>query len=209
MTTAVVIGSTGLVGSELVSVLLASPYYSSVLLLNRRLSGLSHAKLSERIVDFDAPNLDGVFGEHFYCALGTTLRKAGSKEAQFKVDYAYPAAIAVLLKQQNTRQMILVSSIGADSAASNFYLRTKGQLEQKIIALGFNSTVIVRPSVLVGARSEFRAGERAGILLLKALEPLMFGGLRKYRGVNAREVAERMVKEATSGLTGVRVVEFG
>lgn len=208
MTTAVVIGSTGLVGAELVKVLQASAYYSSVLLLNRRPSGVSDPKISERIIDFDAPNLDGVSGEHLYCALGTTLSKAGSKAAQFKIDCEYPTTIATLLKRQGTRQTILVSSVGANAHATNFYTRTKGQLEENIIALGFNSTVICRPSFLIGARSEFRTGEEVAILALNLLSPFMVGGLRKYRGVDARTVAERMVREAISGAVGVRFVEF-
>src|SRR5262249_40713620 len=82
MTTAAVIGSTGLVGTELVKVLLATPYYNSVLVLNRRPAAAAHPKLSEQIIDFDAPDLEGVFAEHLYCALGTTLRRAGSHAAQ-------------------------------------------------------------------------------------------------------------------------------
>lgn len=208
MTTAVVIGATGLIGAELVKVLLATPYYETVLLLNRRPSGVDDPRLSERIIDFDAPQLDGVFGEHLYCALGTTSRKAGSQAEQFKVDCEYPTRIATMLRERGTRQMIVVSSIGADTRSLNFYTRTKGQLEENLIALEFNSTVIVRPSFLRGKRSELRTGEAFAIGLLDILSPLMIGSLEKYRAVDARDVARRMVREATSGGTGVRVIEF-
>jgi uncharacterized protein YbjT (DUF2867 family) len=208
MKTAIVIGSTGLVGSELVKLLLASPHYGSVLLLNRRASGLAHPKIVERIVDFDAPDLTGISGDDFYCALGTTLRKAGSKAAQHEIDCEYPTTIATHLRNQGIRQMILVSSVGADASAASFYLRTKGELEKNLIALGFESTVILRPSVLVGKRAEFRLGEQAGILLMKILSPFIFGALRKYKGIEASQVAQCMVREANSGAAGVRFLEF-
>ncbi len=207
MRTALVLGSTGLVGSELVKLLTTTDFYSSVLLLNRRASGYAHPKISESIIDFDAPALDDIRGEDLYCALGTTLRKAGSEAAQFKIDCEYPTTIARRLREQGTGQILLVSSVGADPQASNFYLRTKGQLEENIIGLGFESTVIVRPSLLLGARGDFRAGEVAASLVMKVLSPLMLGSLRKYRGIEASKVAARMVKEAKSGTAGVRIIE--
>lgn len=206
--TAVVIGSTGLVGTELVKRLLATSFYSSVLLLNRRPSQHVHPKISERIIDFDEPNLSGVSGEHLFCALGTTLHKAGSKSAQFRIDCEYPTTIATLLKKQGTRSMILVSSVGANAKAANFYTRTKGQLEQNIIALGFENTVICRPSFLIGTRSESRTAENAALAMLNVVSPFMIGGLSRYRGIEASRVAECMVREATGGVSGVRFLEF-
>lgn len=207
MKTAIVIGSTGLVGTELVEQLQASPHYRSILLLNRRPAAFAQPKVSERIIDFDAPNLTGISGEDFYCALGTTLRKAGSKAAQHKVDYEYPFTIATHLRNQGIKRAILVSSLGADANASNFYLRTKGQLERSIIGLGFDHTMIVRPSVLVGKRAESRLGERVAILLLKLFAPLLVGALRKYKGVSASGVARCLVHAANPCAPGVRFIE--
>lgn len=208
MTTAIVLGATGLVGSELVNVLQVTPFYSSVQLLSRRPSGHAHPRISERIIDFDAPKLDGISGTHLYCALGTTLKKAGSKAVQFRIDCEYPTTIATQLKNQGVTRMILVSSVGADAHANNFYLRTKGQLEANLIALGFESTAIFRPSILLGRQTEFRFGEHAAMLLLNVLSPLMLGPLSKYRGIDARRVAERMVQVAQSDVRGVRYFEF-
>jgi uncharacterized protein YbjT (DUF2867 family) len=205
--TAIVLGSTGLVGSELVKILTATDFYGSVLLLNRRASGYAHPKLSETIIDFDAPVLDGIHGEDLYCAIGTTLRKAGSKAAQFTIDCEYPTKIARMLRAQGTRQMILVSSVGADPQAATFYLRTKGQLETNLMGMAFESTVILRPSFLVGQRAEFRAGEAVAIAAMKLLSPLMLGAFRKYRGIEANKVAARMVAEANAGVAGVRIIE--
>lgn len=207
MRTAIVLGSTGLIGSELVKVLQASPHYSSVLLLNRRPSGHVGSKVSEKIIDFGAPDLASITGDDLYCALGTTRRKAGSESAQYQVDYEYPALIAARLKAQGVNRIALVSSVGADAKAGSFYLRTKGKLEAAIIGMGFEQTVIVRPSVLIGPRAEFRLGEKAAILFLKLLSPLMVGGLRKYQGIEASTVANCLVRAACSGTAGVRFVE--
>jgi uncharacterized protein YbjT (DUF2867 family) len=207
MKAAIVLGSTGLIGSELVKLLQASPHYSSVILLNRRPSGHVGSKISETIIDFAAPDLSGTTGDDLYCALGTTRRKAGSESAQYQVDYEYPALIAARLKTQGVKRIALVSSVGADVQAGNFYLRTKGKLEETIIGTGFEQTVIARPSVLIGQRAEFRLGEEAAILFLKLLSPLMIGGLRKYRGIEASTVARCLVRGTNSGPAGVRFVE--
>lgn len=207
MKIAIVIGSTGLIGSELVQQLLGNPNYSKVLLLNRRASGLTHSKLAERIINFDAPDLSGVNGEDLFCAIGTTIRKAGSKEAQFKIDCQYPSTLAALLKPQGLKQVVLVSSIGADETASNFYLKTKGQLEKNIRDLDFESTIILRPSILLGKRKEFRLGEKIAIVLMQLLSPLMLGSFRKYRGIQAAKVAAKMIASANSGSKGLQIIE--
>ncbi len=207
MKTAIVLGSTGLIGAELVELLQASPHYRSVLLLNRRNSGRVHPKMSERIIDFDAPDLTGISGDDFYCAFGTTLRKAGSQALLHRIDCEYPTAIATHLRNQGVKRVLLVSSVGANSNAGSFYLRTKGRLENNLIALGFEQTVIARPSVLIGRKGEFRLGEETALLLLKLASPLMLGPLRKYRGVKASLVARCLVQAAESGGQGVRFIE--
>jgi len=207
MKTAIVIGSTGLIGSELVQQLLGNSNYSKVLLLNRRAGGVTHSKLTEHIINFDAPDLSAVNGEDLYCAIGTTIRKAGSKEAQYKIDCEYPSTLAALLKPQGVKQILLVSSIGADETASNFYLKTKGQLEKNIRDLDFESTIIVRPSILLGKRKEFRLGEKIAIVLMQLLSPLMLGSFKKYRGVQAAKVAAKMIASANSGLKGLQIIE--
>ena len=207
MKTAVVIGSTGLIGAELVNQLQASPHYGSILLLNRRPSGYTQSKVSERIIDFNAPDLAGVTGEDFYCALGTTQRKAGSQAVQARIDYEYPVTIAALLRNQGVKRIGLVSSVGADAKAGRFYLRTKGRLEEAIVGLGFEKTVIARPSFLTGRRSEFRLGEESALFALKLLSPFMVGALRKYRGIPASAVARCLVQAVNSGTPGARVIE--
>jgi uncharacterized protein YbjT (DUF2867 family) len=207
MKTAIVIGATGLVGSELLTLLLASAEYASVLVLSRRSSRLAHAKLTERRIDFDAPDLRGITGDDFFCAFGTTLRKAGSKEAQRRIDCDYPTTLASLLKRQGVRRMFLVSSLGADANARSFYLNTKGKLECNIIGLDFDRTVIVRPSVLVGNRPEFRRGEEMAIRVMSVLSPLLRGRLAKYRPIEASAVARCLLQQAASHTSGLSIIE--
>ena len=207
MKTAIVIGSTGLVGTEIVNQLQQSAVYSKIILLNRRVSGYNFSKVEERVINFDAPDLNGVSGDDLYCAIGTTIRSAGSKQKQFRVDCEYPSTLAKLLKAQGIQQFLLVSSIGANANSSNFYLRTKGQLEKNIQDIGFASTVIIRPSFLLGKRKEFRLGEKVAIVLMKLLSPLMLGVFKKYRGVQASAIAAKMIALANQNLKGLTLIE--
>jgi uncharacterized protein YbjT (DUF2867 family) len=207
MKTAIIIGATGLVGSTLAEQILENPNYSKVVLLVRKPLEISHPKLVQEIINFDKPDATKIMGDDLFCAMGTTLKKAGSKEAQYKIDCTYPYEIGKIAKQNGIKQYILVSSIGADFSSSNFYLKTKGDLEQKIQALGFDNFVPLRPSFILGDRQEFRLGEKIGIVLAKILSPLMIGGLRKYRGVEASKIAQKMQQCANQGLTGVHFVE--
>lgn len=207
MKTAIVIGATGLVGAYLVNELNDSNLYDKVILLVRRKTELNHLKLEERIVDFENIDPSIIKGDDVFCAIGTTLKKAGSKENQYKIDCEYPYKIAQLAKQNNVKQFILVSSIGADPKSSNFYLRTKGELEEKISQLNFNAFIILRPSFILGVRKEFRLGEKIGIFFAVLLGPLFMGGLKKYRGVNARGIAKKMIRVANENLSGKQIIE--
>ena len=207
MKTAVIIGASGLVGSHLCEQLLASPHYSKVILLNRRPTEINHSKLEEKIIDFENPDLKGLIADDVFCAIGTTIKKAGSKEAQYKIDCKYPSHLASILKEQGAKQFLLVSSIGANAASTNFYLRTKGELENNIKAIGFETSIIVRPSFILGQRKEFRLGEKIGIVMMRILSPLMLGSLKKYRGVKAEAIAAKLITSANSGLSKHHIIE--
>jgi uncharacterized protein YbjT (DUF2867 family) len=207
MKTAIIIGATGLIGSTLVEQILENPAYSKVVLLLRKPLNISHSKLIQEVIDFDKPDASKVIGDDLFCAMGTTLAKAGSKDAQYKIDCTYPYEIGKIAKANGIKQYLLVSSLGADADSSNFYLRTKGDLEQKIKSLGFENFVSFRPSFLLGDRQEFRLGEKIAVVFVKLLNPLMIGGLKKYRGIEASRVASSMQKMANQGLSGVRFVE--
>ena len=207
--TALIIGATGLTGSHCQQMLLDSSDYGKVISLVRRPSKISHPKLEEHIVIFDAPDSFShlVKADEVYCCMGTTIRKAGSQAAFKKVDYQYPLEIAKMALENEANQYLLVSSIGADADSRIFYSRTKGEIENAIKNLAYRSVHILQPSFLLGNRKEFRIGEKVGIAMGNALSFLMIGRLRKYRGIEARVVARAMLLLAAKELSGNHIWE--
>lgn len=148
-----------------------------------------------------------MFADDIFCAIGTTIKKAGSQENQYRIDCEYPNNIAKLAKENGAKQFALVSSIGANKNSNNFYLRTKGDLEEKLKSLNFNSLIIMRPSLILGNRKEFRLGEKTAIIFAKIVSPLFIGGLKKYKGVNASNIAQSMILHSNNGNQGLKIVE--
>lgn len=198
--TALLFGGTGLIGKELMKRLFEDWHYNELKVFVRKKMVIKHLHVDMLQIDFDA--LDDatalINGDDCFCALGTTMRKAGSREAFRKVDYEYVLNIARIAQQNGVKRFVVVSSIGADPASSNFYLKTKGEMEQALQKLSFEQLIIVRPSILMGKRSEFRFGERVGILFARILSPFMIGPIKKYRPIKARTVARAMIKLANS-----------
>jgi uncharacterized protein YbjT (DUF2867 family) len=143
-----------------------------------------------------------------FCTLGTTIRKAGSQPSFRIVDHDYPLAIARQAAEAGAEQFLVVSSVGANPQSSNFYLHTKGELEDSLAALPFRSLHIFRPSFLLGNRPEKRAGERLGIALAKFLGPLLAGPLTPYRPIAARAVARAMVEAAVRREPGRHIYTY-
>jgi len=198
--TALVFGATGLVGSHLVRLLLDDEEYGTVRIFSRRGSGIISPKLDEQIVDFDKPGewRDKVRGDVIFSCMGTTIKKAGSKEAQFLVDYTYQFRAAAAAAENGVRSMVLVSAPGAHPESRIFYNRIKGELDRDIIKLPFERIRIIRPSVLDGERKEKRRGESMAIALGKVLAPLIYP-LKKYRPVHAGIVAAAMIAAEGDG----------
>ncbi len=200
-----VAGATGLVGAATLNLLLDAHGASKVIALVRRSSGRSHPKLIERVTDFAA--LDPIetppFGTVF-CALGTTIKIAGSQNAFRHIDYELPLRIARWAQSRGAQHFVLVSAVGADPASPNAYLRVKGELERDLATLGYPAVDIFQPSVLLGARREFRPAEWIGKLALQALPFLFLGPLRKYHAVRASDVAAAMVASARQPQPGLR-----
>lgn len=205
--TALVLGATGLVGTLLTDQLLQSPEYDRVAVLVRRTLDRRHPKLIQEITDFDQLNPNKVRGDDVFCCLGTTIKVAGSREAFYRVDGTYPYEIGRLARQNGAAQYLLVTAMGADPKSPLFYNRVKGETEQRIDSLGFPTFCIFRPSLLLGDRREFRLGERVAQGFLAIIAPLMLGGLKKYRPVEARQVAAAMRIVASRGLKGRHVFE--
>lgn len=206
---ACLLGASGLVGGFCLQALLADESYVSVTLLSRReLPVVSSPRLSQKVIDFEslaAPDFAGA--DDVFCCLGTTIGKAGSQAAFRRVDLEYPLAAAKAAREAGAKQFVLVSSVGANPASKNFYLRTKGELEQAVSDLGFRAVHIFRPSLLLGSRKEFRLGERIAMAVMPLLNLAMLGGLRRYRAISAAGVGKAMVAAARLGEIGTIVYE--
>lgn len=204
---ALIAGSTGLIGNELLKLLLNGEDYEQVVAIVRRPLEVKHSKLVEKVVDFDRMDeyhelfaVDDVF-----CCLGTTIKKAKTKEAMWKIDVDYPVAIARLASSQGANKFLLVSSMNANPESSIFYSKMKGQLEVEIKKIPFDTTAIFRPSLLLGDRDEFRLGER-GAAAISTKVPFLFAGpLRKYKPIEGRTVASAMYQVAQKDAKGLTV----
>jgi uncharacterized protein YbjT (DUF2867 family) len=202
---ALVLGATGLVGGKCVDLLLQDPSYSLVRVLVRRPSGHRGAGLDERVVDFDrlADHRDLFAVDDVFCCLGTTIRKAGSREAFDRVDVQYPAMAARLAAEAGAGAFAVVSAVGADSGSRIAYNRSKGEMEDAVRATGIRAWIL-RPALLLGDRAESRPGERFAELLMKPIAPLLVGPLRRLRPVHAEQVARAMINLVRSrGAGGV------
>ncbi|MBP6302526.1 MAG: NAD(P)H-binding protein [Bacteroidia bacterium] len=200
MKIAVVFGATGLTGHLLVDALLNDQRYEQVRVLVRHTFPVQHKKLQVLVTDFQSSEslAVGLKGDEVFCCIGTTIRKAGSQEAFRAVDYDIPVRAAEIALQNGVKQFIVMSSLGANAQSTNFYLRTKGEMEQAVLTIGLPGVVVVRPSMLLGNRKEVRIGEKIGQWLIIALGPFLLGGLKKYRGITSQQVAQAMIQLANS-----------
>ena len=194
--TAVVFGATGLVGGELVKELESDKRYSVVKILVRRDAEFDGDKVEVMRVNLEDVNsyASEIRGDELFISLGTTIKKAGSVGAMEFADRDLPSEIAVAAVKNGIKAVAVVSSIGADPGSRNYYLRIKGEMEERIAGAGFDRTVIVRPSILFGKRNEYRFGEEVGKVIMKMFSFLLVGRLRKYRGIEARDVARAMIR---------------
>ena len=206
---AVVAGATGLIGRYLVNVLLEDAFYDVIVTLTRRPLEIDSQKVQQRLVDFNLLNTTDLAGAtHLFCCLGTTMKTAGSREAFRRVDYEYCERFARLGREAGAMRLMLVSSVGADSSASNFYLKTKGQTEEAVSKLGFEALHIFRPGVLMGQRSEERPGERFAAGASRAFEFLMRGPLSKYRPMPAGVLSASMAAAGERGEPGKHIHHY-
>ena len=190
--------------------LVDDPDYTRVLTFGRRqLPDLTRAKVAQRVAELGGLTPDDFHGaQDVFCALGTTIRKAGSQEAFRRVDLELPLRAAEQALKAGAEQFVVVSSVGADAASKNFYLRTKGELERELAKLPFHLVHILRPSLLIGKRTEFRLGEAIAMKIAPALDLLTLGALRKYHSVRAEIVGRAMVAAAKQGGSGTHVYEY-
>lgn len=193
MRSALVVGATGLVGSSLLKLLCESKEYAAVNVISRRPLDYTHPKLVVKLREFDQiADQDIEFAHEVFCCLGTTMKKAGSKQQFEKVDFEYPLTIAAIAKNRGIDHFIVISAMGANEKALAYYSQVKGKLEAELIKMDFPQLSIVRPSLITGERQEFRLGETVGDKVLKVLNPILAGPMKKLRSIPADQIALAM-----------------
>jgi uncharacterized protein YbjT (DUF2867 family) len=199
MKTAIVIGATGLIGNFLVKKLLSDSRYQTIKIFVRRPMGTNHPKLNEYLVDFDEIDKwkSNINGDELFSAMGTTIRKAKSTTLQYKVDVTYQYEVAKAASDNGVSNYFLISSAGANVKSKLFYLRIKGELDEKVQQLSFNKIRIFRPSLLLGERPEKRFREKAAENILKIVVPI-FPFLKNQRPIEGEKVASAMITTANN-----------
>src|SRR5713226_2465962 len=203
---ALVAGGTGLVGTELLTLLDEENRYARVTSIVRR-EMVAAGRIENRIVSFDhldrneLPEVDDA-----YCCLGTTRRVAGSDDAFRKADFDYVLAYARAAHRAGAVRFLIVSAMGAKVESRFLYTRVKGQVEAAVSTLGFQVVGIARPSFLIGRRAKARGGETAALILSRAITPIMVGPLRRFRPIEARTVAAGLIHLAFNAREGVSVL---
>jgi uncharacterized protein YbjT (DUF2867 family) len=207
---ALIFGATGFVGSRLLNELLSSSDYGQVTAVARRKLGIVHPRLKALVGDCDSlPALKAdLVGDEIFIALGTTRKATPNKADYYRVDHDYPLLAARIAKEQGFKAVFLVSAVGANPHSKFFYVRTKGETERDIVALGFEHTHLFRPSMIMGNREEYRPFEKMFIAAFRAINPLLAGGLDKYRGVTGDDIARAMLRSAAIETGKVKIYHW-
>ncbi len=209
MKTALIAGATGLVGNELLKLLIECDEYKTIHVLTRKPINNDSDKIIENIINFDELDklkLD-VAIDHVFCTLGTTIKKAGTKENFQKVDFNYVFELGKRAKEMNAGKFLTISSLGANAKSMIFYNRVKGEVEAELKNLSLPHLFIFRPSLLLGDRKEYRTGEKTAASVYKVLSPIFKGPLKKYRGVEAKKVANAMLQTALKNDEPYQIIE--
>lgn len=200
---AIVIGSTGMVGRELIKLLIESDEYTEIVSLVRRKSNINNPKLSEHIVNFDLPLTWNylVKGDVLFSCLGTTLSEAQTEDAQFKVDYHIQYNVAETAAKNGVKRYVLISSAGANERSPFFYTRMKGKLDSDVQKLPFNTIIILRPGQLYGTREKERTSEKVALNIMFFLNKLNL--FNKFKPIHATEVACAMINAAKKNQSAI------
>ena len=203
--TALILGSNGLIGSELLTQLQEKEEYEKVYAISRKPMELAHPKLINILADQNniEDRLMDVDFDHLYICIGTTKKKTPNQEEYFSIDHDYPLSLAKIAKKRSCYSVAVVSSVGANENSSQFYLQTKGKLEQSLIRLSFDKLHIFRPSLLLGHRDEKRSGEDMGKIFMKIFGIFCIGPLKKFKAISAKKVSKSMITSSLSEDKGV------
>lgn len=203
-------GATGLVGNELVIQNLNNPEVKNVWVLSRKPLPFQHPKCHVILCEFTELTVLQLPEpiDISFCALGTTLRKAGSKAVQQQIDRDFVIQFAQLMQTNGCKSIGVVSSLGAKIDSSNFYLRTKGEMEKGVIDVHIESTNFIRPSLLLGPRNEKRPSEKLFMYIMLLINPILIGSWRKYRGITGIDVAAKLIELTLKEIKDVNYVDL-
>jgi uncharacterized protein YbjT (DUF2867 family) len=207
---AIVIGASGLIGSNLLQLLLDGNNYTEVLIFVRKKMPVKHAKLKQVVTDLGLldNHADEINGHALFSCLGTTLKQTPDKVMYRKIDHDYPVRLAQLGKQNGVKQYLIVSAVGADAASSNSYLKLKGETDEDLIKVGLPGLHIFRPSMLRGRTEKVRWDERMLNAVMAAVDPFLFGGLKKFHSIAAADVANAMYNQSIDNETGTFIYQY-
>jgi len=205
--TAIILGATGLTGSILLKKLLEDKQYNNIKLFSRKSIGFSHERIEEHLVDMLQlkTTIDDFTGDEVFCCIGTTRAKTPDKVLYHRIDYGIPIAAAQLCLQNNIKTFIVISSLGADAKSKIFYNRTKGEMENTVLALGIPKTHILQPSLIRGNRDEKRVGENFFKKLMCFINPLLIGPIKKYRSIDPEAIVSAMIYVANNSYSEQRI----
>jgi len=204
---AIIIGATGLIGSTLLDILLKEPEYTEVFVLVRKEIAIKHKKLTQIVVDFDKLDdyADVITGHAIFCCLGTTRKNTPDKNTYRKIDHDYPVKIAQIGAQNGVEQFHIVTALGADPNSSIAYPKLKGETEEDVKKSGIKNIFIYQPSMITGDRKENRPLEKVITVIMRAIDPLLIGRLKKYRSIPAKTIASAMFKQSLTNNEGIFV----
>jgi uncharacterized protein YbjT (DUF2867 family) len=198
--TAIILGATGLTGNLLLELLLIDNRYSKVKLFSRTSCDIKHDKIEEYLVDvLDLSSQKNLFiADEVFCCIGTTKAKTPNEEQYLQIDFGIPVLAAQLCKQNNINTFVVISALGADKKSKIFYNRTKGRMEEAVFMEKIPNTYILQPSLIGGDRNENRFGESVAKVIMKLINPFMFGSLSKYKSIHPITIAKCMLLLANS-----------
>lgn len=207
MKTAIVLGATGLTGRFLLARLVKDEGYSAVKLFSRSSNGYSHPKVEEHLVNFQEPeDFKELFtGDVLFCCIGTTKAKTPNEEIYKKIDHGIPVLAARLAKRNGIKKFMVVSALGANPGSRLFYNRTKGEMERDVLKQNISKTFIFQPSLISGKRKEKRTLEFLGKMVMRIINPLLVGPLKKYRSIDPDTIARAMIVVAAEGYRKVKI----
>lgn len=206
--TAIILGATGLTGGILLQELLQDPRYGKIKLFGRSTVAVKNDKIEEHLVDLFEPDTftDLFTGDEVYCCIGTTKNKTPDEDTYLKIDRGIPVSAAILSRKNDIPTFVVISALGANKDSKMFYNRTKGKMEVEVLAQDIPNTYIFQPSLIAGDRVESRPWENLAMKVMKILNPIFVGGLKKYRSIHPKTIARAMIMVANEGYPKKRII---